>query len=115
MNTEIYLIMQLLQTHVPEDISNKILLDLLGIAKTGIANCIKSSFQHRRCIDWGGRQYEIRPQQTITQNLIMFEIRIAQFDSNPNYRCIGAIMNIHKYMKELRAHFIRRFRLLYDV
>jgi hypothetical protein len=114
MNTELYLIMQLLQRHIPEDISNKILLVLLGIAKTRTANCIKSSFQHRKCIDSGGRQYEIRPQQTMTQNLVMFEIRIAQFDSsNKNYRSIGAIMHIKKYMKELRAHFIRRFRFLY--
>ena len=113
MNTEIYLIMQLLQTHVPEDISNKILLDLLGIAKTRTANCIKSSFQHRKCIDSGGRQYEIRPQQTMTQNLVMFEIRIAQFDSSKNDRSIGAIMHIQKYMKELKIHFMRRFRFLY--
>ena len=111
MNTDLYMIMQLLQEVIPLDISNKILFHLLGIAKTNTARCIHFSYPK---IQRGGLQYEINPQQNKVQEMIMYDIRISQFDEN---RCKrkrpGAIKNIKKYMKCLESQFKQRYRLLY--
>ena len=119
MNTDLYLIMQLLGRLVPEDISNKILLILLGIAKTRCARCLNVPWHNKMRFDMGGWQYEIRPQQTNTQLRVMCEVRLAQFDENHHYSInkksikTGAIMNIKRYMKILDNHFKRRFKCLF--
>jgi len=109
MNTDLYLIKQYLERIIPDDISNKIFLLLLGMVKTPCANCI--NVRNKMAFDRGGLQYEIRPQQTRTQQLIMCEIRIAQFDGNVGKkRTTGAIRNIKQYMKTLDQHFKQRVR-----
>ena len=111
--TDLYLIMQLLSGVVPDDISNKILLLLLGIARTPSANCFKiaygeyaSYYVHNIS---RGNHYEIKPQQTKTQELVMCEIRIAQFDRDCNKKkAMGAIKTIKMYMKLLEVQFRQR-------
>ena len=112
--------MQLLQQIVPDDISNKILLILLGIAKTQCARCLNVPWHNKMRFDMGGWQYEIKPQQTNTQLMAMCEVRIAQFDANHEVSNInrkkiktGAILNIKRYMKLLDKHFKQRFRFLF--
>ena len=119
MNTDIYLILQLLATVVPYDISNKILLILLGIAKTHTARCLNIHWYNKMRFEMGGWQYEIRPQQTNSQQMVMCEIRIEQFNANHDYNQInsrriknGAIKNIKQYLKMLEQHFKQRFKFL---
>lgn len=109
--------MRLLQQVVPDDISNKVLLHLLSIAKTQSARCLENN---KVRFETGGWQYNIRPQQTNTQHMVMCEIRIVQFDLNHNVNNInrrkiktGAIINIKRYMKILDQRFKERFKFLY--
>jgi hypothetical protein len=120
MNTDLYLIMQLLSRVVPDDISNKILLILLGMVKTHSARCMKVPCRNKMRFEMGGWQYEIRPQQTNVQQMVMCEIRIEQFNANHEYNQInsrriknGAITNIKQYLKILDNHFKRRFKFLF--
>lgn len=111
MDTDLYLIMKLLQEVIPDDISNKILLNLLGLSKTMTARCIKQcKIVSKSC----GMQYEVIPQQTRMQEMAMYEIRISQFDRDVNKKKQpSAIKNIKRYMKLLDERFNQRFRLLY--
>ena len=117
MNTDLYLILQLLQTVVPDDITNKILLHLLSLAKTPCANCFKMAHIEtatyrvsRAC----GFQYELKPQQTKAQEMAMCQIRITQYNiSNGNRKALGAITNIKKYMRILDEDFKQRYTFLY--
>jgi hypothetical protein len=112
MNTEFYLIMQLLEKVIPDDISNKILMILLGMTKTQAALCMDNN--NKMTFDRGGKQYEIRPQHTRIQMMVMSEIRIAQFDTNPSQKKSAyAIRNIKQYMKTLDHHFKQRLRFLF--
>ena len=121
MNTELYLIMKLLENVIPDDISKKILLLLLGISKTPCASCINNNYirtdKEKRNI-FGircGLQYEIMSQQTKMQEMVMCDIRIAQFDEIcGKKKTPGAIKNIKRYMKTLETYFIQRFRFLYN-
>lgn len=111
MNTDLYLIMQLLERVIPDDISNKILMLLLGMVKIQTARCIDIN---KMTIDRGGKQYEIRQQHTKVQMRVMCEIRIAQFDTNPSQKKSAyAIRNIKQYMKTLDHHFKQRLRFLF--
>ena len=111
--TDLYLIMRLLSDVVPDDISNKILLLLLGIAKTPSANCFKiaygeyaSYYVHNIS---RGNHYEIKPQQNNVQEMVMYQIRIAQFDRDDGRKkALDAITNIKKYMKLLEIQFRQR-------
>ncbi len=104
--------MQLLKNVIPDDISNKIQLLLLGIARTPCANCLQSAYNEYllyKCNASCGFHYEIKPQQTKMQEMVMCEIRIAQFDRDcGRKKALGAIKNIKKYMKMLEIQFKQR-------
>ena len=111
--------MRLFKEVVPDDISNKILLLLLGIAGTPCANCFQSAreeyllyyIHHISC----KYQYEIKSQNK-TQEMVMCDIRIAQFDRDCGERrrtTLGAIKNIKKYMKLLEIQFKQRHKHLF--
>ena len=112
MNTDLHLIVQLLKGVIPDDISNKILLLLLGVTRTPCANCFQSAYNEYllyKCNASCGNHYEIKPQQTKTQELVMCEIRIAQFDRDCNKKkAMGAIKTIKMYMKLLEVQFRQR-------
>jgi len=118
--TDLYLIMRLLNDVVPADISNKILLLLLGIARTPSANCFQSAYKeyasyyiHNISCRY---QYEIKSQQNKTQEMVICDIRIAQFDRDCGERrrtTLGAIKNIKKYMKMLEIQFKQRHNRLF--
>jgi hypothetical protein len=68
----------------------------------------------------GGWEYDIRPQQTNTQLMVMCEIRIEQFNTNPhknnvNKRRIksGAMVNIKRYMKRYIKRYMKRYMKRY--
>lgn len=119
MNTDLYLIVQLLKDVVPDDISNKILLLLLGIARPPSANCFRSAYteyvayiHNMSC----GNQYEIKYQTSYNQvqEMVMCHIRIAQFDGDcGKKRSVGSIKNIKKYMKLLEVQFKQRHKYLF--
>jgi hypothetical protein len=116
--TDLYLIMRLLNDVVPHDISNKILLLLLGIARTPTANCFQSAYKeyasyyiHNISCRY---HYEIKPQQNKVQEMVMCQIRIAQFDRDcGRKKAVGAITNIKKYMKMLEIQFKQRHNRLF--
>ena len=110
MNTDLYLIIKMLQCVIPDDIINKIVIILLGISRTNTANGITKYRYARTC----GMQYEITPQQSRAQDVAMMNIRISQFDASVNKRqTVGARTNIKRYMKKLDDDFKQRFRFLY--
>jgi hypothetical protein len=118
-NTNIYLIMELIANHVPDDnIKHKILVYLLDnkyiqMIKWQI-KYVKSKHGTAltlRC----GHEYEIRPQQNKVQYLIMCEIRIAQFDADyeaGRRKANGDLRNIRKYMNLLDRSFKKRYKRL---
>jgi hypothetical protein len=118
--TDLYLIMRLLKDVVPDDISNKILNLLLGIARTPCANCFQSAreeyllyYIHNISCKY---HYEINSTQNKTQEIVMCDIRIAQFDRDCDERrraTLGAIKNIKKYMKILEIQFNQRHKRIF--
>ena len=117
-DTNIYVIMQLMT--IPDDIKYKILMILLGIAKTPSANRIwnaqiwhsdKTSFTMKfRHIC--GFQYEINEQPNSLREAILCEIRIMQFDAHRK-KTQGAIKNIQKYKQILANRFKERYNAIY--
>ena len=118
-DTNIYVIMQLMP--IPDDIKYKILMILLGIAKTPSANRIwnaqiwhadKTSFTMKfrhLC----GSQYEINEEPNSLREIILCEIRIMQFDNHHARKKPGAIKNIQKCKKILANRFKERYRAIY--
>jgi hypothetical protein len=101
-DTNIYVIMQLMP--LPEDIKYKILMLLLGIAKTPTANRIlHSQLRNKNSLTMQfrhvGFQYEINEIHNSLKEVILCEIRIMQFDMSGIIRRQnpGAIKNIKKY------------------
>jgi hypothetical protein len=109
--TNLYATLHVLQHKFPDDIANKILLLLLGIAPTMSAGCIKSSHKENRTSC--GLQYEISRTYNGVQQMAICEIRIAQFDSNRNRKNRGSIKNIKKYMAFLELSFKQRYKRLF--
>ena len=109
--TNLYTIIHVLQHKLPDDIANKILLLLLGIAPTTTAGCIKTSHKENRTMC--GLQYEISQTYNMVQQVAMCEIRIAQFDSNRNRKNRGSVKNIKKYMVILEMYFKQRYKRLF--
>ena len=119
-DTNIYVIMQLMP--IPDDIKYKILMILLGIAKTPSANRISHAqiwhsnktsltmkFRHV------GFQYEINEIPNSLQEAILCEVRIMQFDTSGIIRRQkpGAIKNIQKCKQILANRFKERYRAIY--
>lgn len=110
-DTNIYVIMKLMP--IPEDIKYKILMLLLGIAKTPSANRILHS-QFRNKFRHVGFQYEINEIPNSLQEAILCEIRIMQFDISAMIRRQKpeAIKNIIKYKQILANRFKERYRAI---
>jgi hypothetical protein len=119
MNTDLYLIIRLLKDVIPDDISNKILLLLLGIARTPSASCFQSAYKEYVSYVHNvscGKQYEIKYQTSYNQvqKMVMYNIRIAQFDGDcGKKRSVGAIKNIKNHMKLLEVQFKQRHRRIF--
>ena len=115
-NRNLYLIMELIGNHVPDDIKHKILLLLLGVDNNWtqkICKDFQNKIRHNPMLY--GQQYEIRrPQENQVQYLIMCEIKISQFDAGDSRKkTSGAIRNIKKYMNLLDARFKIRHQNLF--
>jgi hypothetical protein len=115
-NSNLYLIMELLGNKLPDDIKNKILLLLLGIAQTSAQNSSNEYMSRAQKMLRCGHQYEINLQEDTVQYAIMCEMRIAKFDSERNNgkkKALGAANTIKKYMNVLDARFKQRYKLLF--
>lgn len=119
-DTNIYLIMQLMP--VPDDIKYKILMVLLGIAKTPTAKRIIHSQLLFTCktslimkYRYVGYQYEINELPNSLQEAILCEIRIMQFDrvGITKKTQMGAIKNIQRYKQILANRFKKRYNAIY--
>ena len=114
-DTNIYSIMQILP--LPDDIKYKILILLLGIARTPCANRIRHAYKTKFTMRFRhvcSMHYEINEFQNLVYQAIMCEIRIIQFNVDNKKKTPEAITNIKKYKNILADRFKKKYFELFS-
>ena len=109
-DTNIYSIMQILP--LPDDIKYKILILLLGMARTPCANRIRHAYKTKFTMRFRhvcGVHYEINELPNSLRQAIMCEIRIIQFNVDNRKKSYESISNIKKYKKILEDRFKKKY------